>query len=346
MIALTSELEQRYWGLSQSGAARSVPSLLSDFLVGLSDNTKRKYKGGIERWHAWLFEHRDYFNQALRDPQVGAGVAVSAVRQWVADMIAENLSANSIRLYFTACDQFYGYCKRGGFIDLNPFEAANVRLPSVAQGVRQYVAYSLEETAAIFAACRDARERALMAVSFGAGLRREEVARLMPDDYYQLPDVDGKQVHVLRLQQTKNRNAHEVALPAWAAEELQAWLDVRGDRPGRTIWVYESTTWVYETWRRVIERAGVRYSPPHAGRATAITQLILQGAELHQVAQVANHKSMRTTERYFKKVWGPSQQVSRGMQDLRGGRPQCQQPRLQAERPSAQPLRPAQPPTE
>lgn len=151
------------------------------------------------------------------------------------------------------------------------------------------------------------RDAALLAVAYGAGLRRAEVVALT----LAALDVSSGALRLVG-KGDKERIAY---LPAWALVAVRAWLDVRGSEAGplfRRIdkaGTLEPFTGVFERDRlsdeavrylfaRLAARAGVAAFSPHDTRRTFIGDLLEAGADLSTVQQLAGHAQPTTTARY------------------------------------------------
>lgn len=133
------------------------------------------------------------------------------------------------------------------------------------------------------------RDRAMLALLFGAGCRRSEAAGLTWDRF------DGEQLRVLG----KGDRERVVPLPPWARQALEA---VRpADRSGRILRSQRGATLTDEGVRfalaRLAGRAGVNAITPHDARRTFISEL-LDVADLGTVADLAGHASAQQTRTY------------------------------------------------
>lgn len=150
---------------------------------------------------------------------------------------------------------------------------------------------------------RGARDAALLAVLYGAGLRRAEAAALEREAY----DPDAGTLRVLG-KGKKERRAHLGAGGAGGAGALGAWLAFRGNSPGALICPVTqrgevqlrpmSGQAIRDVLRRRARRAGVGTFAPHDCRRTMIGDLLDAGADLSAVQQLAGHASPSTTARY------------------------------------------------
>ena len=136
------------------------------------------------------------------------------------------------------------------------------------------------------------RDRVMLALLFGAGLRRSEAAARRWEDF------DGSRLRLVG----KGDRERVVPLPTWAREELQRHrLDAGPILCRRTLQGHESdapitASGIYYALRVLGRRVDVRITP-HDGRRTFISEL-LDVADTVTVARLAGHASPATTARY------------------------------------------------
>lgn len=144
------------------------------------------------------------------------------------------------------------------------------------------------------------RDRAILAVMLGAGLRRSEVAKLT---FNHLQQREGRWVIVDLV--GKGNRIRTAPLPSWAKVALDAWSDALGDyqgyvfRPvnkgGKVTGDKVSTQLVY---RVVGEYAGEDIAA-HDLRRTFAKLAHKGGSPIEQIQLTLGHASLRTTERYL-----------------------------------------------
>jgi site-specific recombinase XerD len=163
------------------------------------------------------------------------------------------------------------------------------------------------ELRALFRVCREdqrpsgVRDAALLAVLYGAGLRRSEVVALDGADY-------DRETGALTIRGGKGRKDRVAYASNGSRAALAAWLKVRGDEPGALFWPIDQTGCmvarrmmaqsVLEMLQRRARQAGVPRFSPHDLRRTFISDLLDAGADISTVAGLAGHANVQTTARY------------------------------------------------
>jgi site-specific recombinase XerD len=192
-----------------------------------------------------------------------------------------------------------------------------LRTPRVTV-VRPYNVFTEADIAALFGAAVSARDRALLAVFLGGGLRIGEVAALDCRDLRS--DAGGGLV--LHVRQGKGRKDRLVPVGAEVEREIVAYLLETNRRPssqGPLFRSYDawhcagvrygataphrhlSTMAVFKAMKAIIARAGLdpeRFSP-HSARHSCAIRMLRAGASTVAVARVLGHSSITTTQRYL-----------------------------------------------
>ena len=156
---------------------------------------------------------------------------------------------------------------------------------------------------------RRARDRALLAMLYGAGLRRAEAAAVLTGDV--AADVGGGQVAVTR---GKGGKARLVPVAAWAAAALADWRAVRRaalddsaaggafllsiTRYGRVAACPLTGYTIGRQVGRVAAAAGVPVVPHDLRRAFVSAAITAGAGDLSAAAHLAGHASVTTTARY------------------------------------------------
>lgn len=238
-------------------------------------------------WHALRFQHIQAL-RAILSENYGAGTAnkmMTAVKQTL--HAAWNLGQMTTDDYMRAVDvkglpgnvldQAAGRCLRAG------------------------------EKVALFKACTDdkkpiaaARDAAIIAVGFGCGLRRQEIADM---------DVTAIQNDSLSLVITGKRNKTRlIPMPHGTRIWLNAWLKKRGTAPGRIFQAVDkadnikrdsiSPQSVQKILTRRAKIAGIQNITPHDMRRTYATELIQAGTPMPVAQKLMGHASVATTAKY------------------------------------------------
>ncbi len=201
---------------------------------------------------------------------------------------------------------------RLGLVDADHYRRAadvdNLRCANLLSGR----ALANEEIAKLFETCTSdpsptgARDAALLAVFYGCGLRRGELARLDIDAF----DAADFSIRV----EGKRRKQRTVYLSAGACQHLKAWLMYRDEDPGPLFCPVSQTGKVRNArlrgesiayiLRRRQQEAGIDRFSPHDLRRTAVTHLLDAGVDVFTVQKVAGHADASTTARYDRRGEG------------------------------------------
>lgn len=144
------------------------------------------------------------------------------------------------------------------------------------------------------------RNRALVALLVGCGMRREECGKLM----YPTSGVLSEPLPLTG----KGKKERFIALPSWAVEVVEKWVALRGRAPGPLlapvsrhghiqvgrVW---SPTAIALIWNEIAARAEVD-AALHDLRRTWISDQLARGTDLVLVSRMVGHSNPRTTAGY------------------------------------------------
>jgi len=163
---------------------------------------------------------------------------------------------------------------------------------------------------------RGKRDRAMLALLLGCGLRRSELVMLKShqvqkrEDHWVIVDLVGKARHV-----------RTVPIPPWVKEDLDAWTSAAGIREGKlfrsvrkngAVWgsgVTQNVVWYVV--KKCAQRAGIDRIAPHDLRRSCARLCHSAGGELEQIQFLLGHISVQTTERYV----GCKQRLDKAVND-------------------------------
>ena len=148
------------------------------------------------------------------------------------------------------------------------------------------------------------RDRAVLAILLGCGLRRAEVAKL------QIRDIQQREEHWAVVDLIgKGRHIRTVPVPDWVKATLDAWTQAAAITGGRlfrcvnrsgSIWgegITEKVVWHIVKYSA--KRAGIQQLAPHDCRRSCARLCHAAGGELEQIQFLLGHVSVETTERYL-----------------------------------------------
>ncbi len=216
-----------------------------------------------------------------------------AVRAFAAHLAAKGLSRRSVARKLSALRAFLRFTAREG-------EAAAAIAPAVPttrvdRRLPEVLSEREMEEAFAGASEESPRDRALLALFYGAGLRLSEAAALDLDDV----SLDRGEVRVLG----KGRRERIIPIGRGAEEAIRAYLEERGRdrgplfRSGRGARL--SRRAIQRAVSRILARVGRagRFTT-HTLRHSFATHLLDRGADLRAVQELLGHASLASTQIY------------------------------------------------
>jgi site-specific recombinase XerD len=259
--------------------------------------TKRVYNMALNEFLAW-------FQQAPR-----IGFTKATVSAWRVSLEDRRLGSSSIIIRMSAIRKLAAEAADNGL--LAPELAAGIsRVKSAkTQGIRTGNWLSQKQAQALlsapdFSTLRGLRDRAILAVLLGCGLRRSEVAALT---FGHLQQRDGRWCIVDLV--GKHGRVRTAPMPTWVKVAVDAWASpaclaeghvfrpvnradrVTGEALGEKV--------VWQLIKPYAEAAGVPGIAPHDLRRTCAKLCRASGGELEQIQLLLGHASVQTTERYL-----------------------------------------------
>ena len=273
--------------------------------------TKRVYNLGLNEFFAW-------YGQEARP-----GFTKATVSAWRVALEARGLGSVSINVRITAVRKLAVEAADNGL--LAPELAAGITRVKGAKsiGVRTGNWLSVQQAQRLLNAPdvtkkKGLRDRAMLAILLGCGLRRSEVAALtmkhiqQRDNRWCIVDLVGKHGRV-----------RTIPMPTWVKVAIDTWtLPCRiTDGPvlrrvSRGDVAHEegmSEKVVWQLLQGYAATAGVTGVAPHDLRRTCAKLCRAAGGELEQIQLLLGHASVQTTERYL----GTKQDLVQGCSPLR-----------------------------
>jgi site-specific recombinase XerD len=147
------------------------------------------------------------------------------------------------------------------------------------------------------------RDRAVLALLLGCGLRRDELSRLRRD---QLQIRDGRTMIVDLI--GKGNRVRTITVPEWCSTAITAWLEHSQVKEGCLVRSFNtrgaingqlSTTAIWDIVTKYTKLLGIECSP-HDLRRTYARLARKAGAPIEIIQHSLGHSSISTTERYMK----------------------------------------------
>jgi site-specific recombinase XerD len=272
-------------------------------------NTQRAYRRALEKFLRWYSEkgHRE--------------VSRLVLEEYRGDLENSGAAASSINQELSALRGLLRNAALAGYLDRDQAaDAAGVK-NTRSLGVRAGNWLTAEQAKALLLApeeetLKGKRDRAILAMLVGCGLRREELVLLniedlqMRDERWVIPELVGK-----------GRRVRLVPVPSWVKDRLDLWTTSANLRENRIFRAVKkngevsseslSTTAVWKIVLQHARQAGIEQLTPHDLRRTCAKLCRRLGGDLEQIQFLLGHSSIQTTERYL----GGEQEIVRAVND-------------------------------
>jgi site-specific recombinase XerD len=271
-----------------------VEALVLDSVT--SGNTKRAYRRALRDFMSWF---------VLSGQRT---LTKAVVHQYRTELEAEHLASSTINLRLSAVRKLAAEAADNGLLDVH-IAAGIVRVRSIrAHGVRtgNWLTADQAETLCLLpdvTTLRGLRDRAILALLIGCGLRRTELVHLTVEHIQQR---DGRWAIVDLI--GKGNRVRTVPLPNWAKPIIDRWTEAAGVASGRIIRAVSKGQQVWgsgitaQALFNIVRGYGIDLKlgiAPHDLRRT-FAKLAHKGrAPIEQIQLSLGHSSIQTTERYL-----------------------------------------------
>ena len=281
--------------------------------------------GSPDSARAYAFAMNDFIAWYCSEPRLAFSKHV--VLRYRIELESRHLSASTINLRLAEVRRLAFEAADSGL--LSPELAAGIQRVKGAKklGVRLGNWLTVDQCKSLLRApdeqtLKGRRDRAILAILLGCGLRRAEVAKLeirdiqQREDHWALVDLMGKGRHI-----------RTVPVPDWVKAAVDEWTQAAGVGDGRvfrcvsrkgSIWgngITEKVIW--HIVRASAKRAGIQQLAPHDCRRSCARLCHAAGGELEQIQFLLGHVSVETTERYL----GCKQRLRQAVNDKIGLEP-------------------------
>ena len=279
----------------ETEALKRMKAVVLDSLTSVE--SKRSYERSINRFMAWF--------QAERP---STGFTKATVQAFRSHLISFGLASSTVNLYLTALRRLAGEATDNRLLAADLAAGIGRVKGMKREGVRIGNWLTAPEAdrfidAPDIGTLKGKRDRALLAILIGCGLRRQEIASLTLET---VQEREGRSVIVDLL--GKGRRRRSVPVPSWAKEALDIWTKAAGVQAGRIFLPVNKAdrisgrSMTAQSVFVAVRRYAFRIKEgivPHDLRRT-FARLAHKGhAPIEQIQLSLGHASLVTSERYI-----------------------------------------------
>lgn len=259
-------------------------------LSSLSANTVEAYRRDVRDFVVWAERAR------LSGP---ADVDRLVLRRYLAFLGTRRMAKRSIARKAAALRRYFAWLTRTGVLSADPSGRLTAprgegRLPHVLKGDELETLLAEQAPAG---GPVDLRDRAVVELLYGSGLRVGELCGLRPRDV----DLARGQVLVWG----KGSKQRQLPMSESSVEAVRAWVEggrralATAETPADALFVNRrGHRLTPRDVRRILDRRAASPTHPHALRHTYATHLLDGGADLRAVQELLGHSDLATTQLY------------------------------------------------
>ena len=256
-----------------------------------SAHTVTAYKNDLQQFESFL----SFFHPDITLKEINRHI----IRDWIVDMVDDDLSTRSISRRISALNAFFSYLMRNGALAANP--AVNIKKPKQAKDVISVL--TVKDIEKLFTldfpdTYEGHRDRLMLDLLYSGGLRRDEVVNL------KVEDVSANSLRVTG----KRNKVRMVPIRKQLVKDIEdfvnQWRSQVSVVNGKYLLLTTSgkkcyPKLVYNTVVYYISLVStVDYKGPHILRHSMATHLLDKGADLHAIKEILGHSSLSATQVY------------------------------------------------
>lgn len=259
-----------------------------------SPHTILSYRNDLHQLTAFLDKH--FPETSIEDANH------SILRSWVADLSENGLNAKSINRKIITARSFYKFLTRNGNLPANP--ASKLRLLKIPKSLPHFVRNaelnSLLDHHEFSGSFEDQRDKLVLEILYGTGIRENELINLKESD----ADFLSQQIKVLG----KRNKERIVPMTRPLADLMKAYLQKKKEKFDSNGSFYLIVTnkgeksypmMIYRIVNKYLKLfTHVEKPSPHVLRHTFATHLLNKGADLNAVKDLLGHQSLASTQVY------------------------------------------------
>lgn len=255
----------------------------------------------LRNYGADLHEFLDYFSPPGTEPPPPAAIDLLSLREWLAHLYDRQQKPATIRRKLASLRSLFRYLSRDHRVVGDP--ARLLRLPKMPKTLPE-VPNTEVTNALIDGSSREdlerpfpARDRLLLELLYGCGLRISEAVRLNLEDF----DRTEQWIRV----RGKGRKERQTPYGSKAAAALDAYLNARPQAVDRqALFLNHRGERLTDRGARNVVKfyatyvAGDSSIHPHTLRHAFATDLLSHGADLRAIQELLGHARLSTTQKY------------------------------------------------